>query len=1284
MASRFRTILAAGLSGILPLVASAQTTPHASMLKHPDVSRTHIVFSYANDLWIVPRTGGVALPLADPPGVENWPHFSPDGKTIAFVGNYDGGTDIYTIPTAGGQAQRLTHHPAGEHLTDWTMDDRLVFSAHGLAGLGRQEQLFTISTDGGLPEQLPVPYGANGTISPDGTWLAYSPYQRDSRTWKRYRGGMATDIWLFNLEDHSARRVTDWEGTDTLPMWHGRTLYYLSDAGPAHRLNIWSYDIETGNRTQVTAFTEFDVKWPSIGPGTQNTGEIVFQYGASLYLLDLATGISDAVDVRIPGDRPKLRPTRVDAARNITSLNISPTGKRAVIAARGDIWTAPAEHGSPRNLTRTDGTAERDPAWSPDGRWIAYFSDATGEYELYITQSDGKGETRQLTFDNGPFKSDIDWAPDSKALTFSDKTGALYLFTFAQTEDENADADDEDGGDEAAADEGDGEMEEGDVEEEDEGDEDDVMAVDTLVLVDTDPWAETLAVSWSQDGRWLAYSKGEQDQPGHSIWLYNVETGEKQQVTSDMFNEWNPVFDRRGDYLYFVSSRSFNPTYSDIDNTYIYRGSQVLLAVPLRADMDSPWLPKSDEESWDGKSKDEDKADGAEDGGKDEAADDGGEDAGEDEGDAPDDEAAVIEDDGVSGTWEGSASGVEGLPDGGLPFTLTLTMAKDNTVTGSLAAGPFSGACEGTYNPETGKLSMTLTLPDATVTLELKIEDGTMTGTASAEGDTYQIMGTRTASGSDAEAEEKEEKEAEKVKIDLDGFERRALPLPVSAGQFGRLAVNNKDQLIYVRRAMNGQAGGVMLFDIDDEKKEEKTVAKGVGGFSMSADGKKLLLANGGGGTIQDASAGGKGKKVTTRGMVAVINPRNEWKQVFTDAWRIQRDFFYDPNMHGVDWQGVYDQYVKLIDDCNSREDVNTVIGEMIAELNVGHAYLWGGGTERAPSISVGMLGCNYELAEAEQGTAYRISKIYEGAPWDSDARGPLSQPGVDVKEGDYLLAVNGIPIDTVQDPWAAFAGLAGRTTTITVSDKPVIDDDAREVLLKPTSSEGGLRYRAWIEHNRAYVEEKSNGQVGYIYVPDTGVNGQNNLYRQFFGQRSKKALIIDERWNGGGQIPTRFIELLNRPVVSYWARRDGNDWTWPPDSHQGPKCMLINGLAGSGGDMFPWLFRYNKLGKLIGTRTWGGLVGISGNPALIDGGYTSVPTFAFYETDGTWGIEGHGVDPDIEVIDDPSLMVNGGDPQLDAAIQLMLDEIQTHPYVKPPRPAYPDRSGMGVREEDK
>jgi len=1111
---------------------SAGTQPSPLMLRNPDVGPTHIVFVYADDLWIVPREGGVALPLASPAGLEQFPKFSADGGTIAFVGNYEGNRDLYTIPTNGGVPIRVTYHPAQETLCDWAPDGRLVYFTNGFAGLGRQVQLYTVAAAGGLPEKLLPPYGANGAISSDGKWLAYTPHTRDHRTWKRYRGGMATDIWLLNLRDHSSKRITDWEGTDSQPMWHGQTIYYMSDAGPLHRMNIWSYDVDSGVREQVTHFADFDVKWPSIGPGSNGAGEIVLQNGSGLYLIDLADGQAREVQVHVPGDRPTIRPHDVNAAKFISSLNISSTGKRAVIAARGDIWTLPAKHGSPRNLTRTDGVVERDPTWSPDGQWLAYFSDQTGEYELYIMQSDGKGETRQLTSDGNLFRYNPVWSPDSKHIAFSDMSGSFYLHTL-------------EGG--------------------------------TTRLIDVDPWAGRPTLSWASDSGWIAYNKGGANRSG-AIWLYKVGSGEKHQVTSGMFSDTWPTFDRKGDYLFFSSHRDFSsPVYEDIGTTFVYSDTDVLVVVPLRDDVGSPWAPKSDEEKW-----------------------------GDDEKEGEDD---AEEQDDDNGDTKGDASTDKGDDE------------------------------------------------DSETKDEKKSEDD--------------------GNGKD------DEKEPGPVEIEIEGFEQRALKIPVKRGAFHRLAVSHDGKLIYVRSARRGSDGksAIKIFDLEDEKKEEKTVLE-AGFFTLSADGKKMLVRNGKTMAIVDAKADQKlDKPISQEGMNDRIDPRAEWRQMFNEAWRVERDFFYDPNMHGVDWNAVRTRYGAMIDDCVSRRDVQFVIGEMISELNVGHAYVRGGGdVEEEPKVSVGMLGVDYSLDNG----AYRISKIYEGAAWDIDARGPLTQPNVDVHEGDYLLEVNGVPVDSKHDPWAVFQGLAKTTVTLTVSEKSIKDDDARQVIVEPIENERNLRYRAWIERNRKHVEAQSNGRVGYVYVPNTGRNGQNDLVRQFYGQLDKDALIVDERWNGGGQIPTRFIELLNRSNTNYWARRHGNDWPWPPDSHQGPKCMLINGLAGSGGDCFPYYFRQAGIGKLIGMRTWGGLVGISGNPGLIDGGGVTAPTFAFYENDGTWGVEGHGVDPDIEVIDDPALMIDGGDPQLDKAIEHMLAELRRNPYMAPKRPTYPDRSGMGVSDADK
>lgn len=1286
-------VMACGLAMSVGSVASGQVQPHAGMLRWPDVSATQIVFSYANDVWVVSKGGGVASPLASPPGPEQFPRFSPDGKRVAFVGNYDGGRDLYTIGVEGGVPTRVTYHPGGEMLCDWTPDGKgLHYLTNGLAGLGRQTQAFTMSAEGGPGTKLPVPYSGFGAISPNGEWLAYTPHSTDTRTWKRYRGGMATDVWLFNLKDNSAKKVTDWEGTDTLPMWvpggDGKVLYYLCDMGPEHRLNIWSYDVGSGARAQVTAFKDDDVRWPSVGPGGDGKGEIVFQLGEKLMLLNVGTGVSAEVKVTIPGAKPKLRTRTVDAAGWLSGGSISPSGKRVAMEARGELFSVPAMEGITRNLTRTDGVAERDPAWSPDGKWIAYFSDESGEYELWVRASDAKApeekkdekkgeraeekkegeakaeekkeekkadeepkrETRKLTTLGAGFRMSPQWSPDSTMITFTDSGGRLMLTQLAT-----------------------GETKE----------------------VDKDPWMGGMSVSWSQDSKWMAYRRSDEKTSAGVIWIMEAKTGEKHRVTSGMFDAKSPAFDRKGDWLFYASSLATNnPEYSDLDTTYAYTNSEVLVATPLRKDVKSPLLPKSDEETWkkeekkkDDKKKDEKKP---EEGKKDDAKPE--EKKPEERKEEKKEEKPAVAakaDDGVSGKWEGKVKGSMPQMAAGLPITVSIRVSEDGKVTGTISSMMGGGSVTGTYTKGTGEIEMSVSVMKMTVVLKGTVKDLEASGTWSAGDQSGDWSMKRTSA--DAGEEKKDDassgsggEKAKEVKIDFDGLEQRGVELMVGPGGFGQLAVTDGDKLLFVRRSgRSSEAGGIKIYDYKADEPKEEMVTVG-GGFDMTPDGKKLLVGT----KIVDASSGGgKAQSVTTQGMMMTIDPRDEWKQIFTDAWRIFRDYFYEPTMHGTDWEGLRKHYGAMLDDASSREDVNWIISEMISELNIGHAYLGAPGDVEGQSggPSIGLLGADFALEGTGEAKAYRITRILNAGAWDADARGPLQVAGVDVKEGDYLLAVNGIEVDTTRDVYASFVGTAGKVTAITVNASPTMDGKQREVLVKPIGNETELRYRAYIESKRKYVEEKSGGKIGYIYVPNTGVDGQNDLYRQYFGQRGKDALIIDERWNGGGQIPTRFIELLNRPPTNYWARRDGNDWPWPPDAYFGHKCMLVNGLAGSGGDMFPWLFKQSKLGPVIGMRTWGGLVGISGNPGLIDGGSISVPTFGFYETDGTWGVEGHGTDPTIEVIDDPSKMVGGGDPQLDRGIEEMLAAIKAKPYMPPKRPASPTyRKGMGIEEKDK
>ncbi len=1225
----------AGTAAAFAPAALAEINPHGGMLRYPDISKSQIVFVYGNDLWTVPREGGRATPLAGPVGQELFPKFSPDGSEIAFVGNYDGDTDIYVIEKDGGLARRVTHHPGTEVLNDWTSQDDLLFYMSGLGGLTRQTQLFTIDTEGGEYNQLPVPYGAQGAISADGKWLAYTPHTRDARTWKRYRGGMATDIWLFNLDTNESKQVTDWEGTDTIPMWAGDTLYYLSDAGDEHRLNLWSYNTRTGQRQQHTKFTNYDVKWPSMGPGPNGRGEIVFQNGSKLYRFDCANGRHTAVDVFIPGDRPTLRAQTRDVNSDITDWSIAPSAKRVATIARGDVWTLPAENGTPRNLTRSPGSQERSVAWSPDGQWLVYTSDESGEMELYLVQSDGMGETRQLTHDSKTYYSAMNWSPDSEKIAYADKGGTLRVL----------------------------DVESGSSE-----------------IIDVDGRGGVFLPSWSADSRWMTYAKSDTSgSENTSIYIHDTETGETHRVTSGFFNDTAPTFDRGGEYLYFASNRAFSPIYDDmyggLESPFVYVDTEVLIAVPLRDDVKSPYLPKSDEEEWDKDAKKDEKKDGD---------------------DKEDDKKENGKDTGVVGEWEGTSEGMMqmGMEEDTVPFTMSITRNADGSYSATTTTqGESIGLEDVRFDPGTGEFSGKVPSPVGAVVLKATVSGGSMSGTWEIEGmgvtGTWSATKTGAPAADDDDAEKKDgddkdakKKKAKPVEIDIEGFEARSMQLAPDRGLFFNLSVNDKDQLMYVRRSGRGMGGGseIMLFDIKDEKKEEKSVAKNAGRYELTADGKKMLLPRGNGAQIQNASAGASGKPVVTSPMLQTAEPREEWESIVRNAWRIIRDFFYDPTIHGVDWDQVLEDHLAMLPDAVTREDVTFIIQEMIGEMNVGHAYYReGGDIERASNRNVGLLGADFTLDDG----AYKITRILRGAEWDTDARGPLNQPGLDIKEGEYILAVNGVPVDVEKDIYASFIGMAGRPVTITVSEKAELDDDARQIVVEPRSNEVELRYRDWVESNRRRVYELSDGKVGYIYVPNTGGQGQNELVRQFYGQAHMDALIIDERWNGGGQMPSRFIDILKRPASNYWAVRDGADWTSPFRAHNGPKCMLINGLAGSGGDAFPFLFRYHEVGPIIGMRTWGGLVGIGGYPPMVDGSSVTAPSFAFYNTDGTWGIEGHGVDPDIVVIDDPAKMVDGGDPQLERAVEEMLEAIEREGYQRPARPAYPDRSKMGIPESD-
>jgi len=1095
--------------------------PDARMLRFPDVSAEQIVFAYAGDLWVVSRQGGTARRLSSPKGQEMFPKFSPDGSRIAFSGNYDGNTDVYVMPTGGGEPRRLTHHPDADLVVEWYPDGRsILYRSRMKSPSSRFNRFFRQSVEGGLPETLPLAYGELASFSPDGTRMALQLISREFRTWKRYRGGMASDLWLYDLINNTSEKFTDFPGTDAVPMWHEDAIYFLSDRDEHQKLNIWAYDLRTKRVRQVTRFTEYDVKWPSVGPDA-----IVFENGGRLHLLDLATEESRPLDIRVPADLPHMRKELKTVSGYIQSFSLSPSGKRALFEARGEVFTVPEKHGSVRNLTNTSGIAERYPAWSPDGSHVAYFSDQTGEYELYLRPGDGKGEEKQITQGGSAFRYSPLWSPDSEKIAFSDKTGSLFITDVADGE---------------------------------------------IRFVDKDEWRNMQSYAWSPDSRWLTYAKRGANNHAN-IMIYDTNDATVHQVTSDFYDDTNPIFDVGGKYLFFRSNRAFNPMYGDMDSTWIYPLSTQLYAVTLTKDLGSPLAPRSDEEEVKEKEKKEE----------------------QEEGDC-EDESADKKDD----------------PDG---------------------------------------------------------ED--LNGDQDDEAENQQAEKPKKS--------EKEDAEVEPVKVDFDGFEDRVVELPIDAGDLGSLnSVEGK--LLFLRRLPRGarkpgESSGTLLY-YDLKEREEKTVLDGIDGYDLSADGKKVIYKSRSTYGIVDVGANKKvgDGKIASGDLKAWIDPQEEWRQIFFECWRVERDFFYDPDMHGVDWEAMKDRYAALLPYIVDREDLNYVIGEMIAELNASHTYVRGGDMEQPERLSVGLLGCDFELDE--QNEAYRISRIYEGANWNAEPRSPLRAPGVDVNEGDYLLAVNGRPLDTSEDPWAAFQGLAGEVVTLTVGPTPDAND-ANDVLIKPMSSEFRLRNLAWIQSNREKVERATQGRVGYIYVPDTGTNGQNELVRQFTPQWDKDALIIDERFNSGGQIPDRFIELLNRPIYNYWARRDHRDWQTPFLSNTGPKVMLINGWSGSGGDAFPYYFREAGLGPLVGTRTWGGLIGISGNPQPIDGGSITAPTFGFYEEDGEWAVEGYGVDPDYEVENAPHELAAGRDPQLDTAISVALRLLKKEPPERPKKPAYPNRS---------
>ncbi len=1069
----------------LPVVAQV----NARLFQFPDVSETQITFVYAGDIWVVSKEGGTAQRLSSPKGNELLPKFSPDGKTIAFTGNYNGNNDIYTIPANGGLPVRVTNHPSTDRMLAWYPGgDNILFASTRRSGRQRFNQLYKISKNGGLPEKLPVPYGEFGEISKDGKWLAYTKRTRLFRTWKRYRGGTAPNIWIFNLKDYSSRNITNNDANNELPMWAGENIYYLSDNGPAERFNIWVYNLNNKSSKQITFFKNFDIRFPSIGPGN-----IVFEAGGKMYLLNLKSKKYTEVKIKVVTDEISLLPKKEKVSAYTQNASIAYNGKRVIVQARGDLFSLPAKHGPVIDLTRTSGIAERYPAWSPDGKYLVYWSDKTGEYELTLKDFTKNGSEKTLTEYGPGFRYNIFWSPDSKKIAFINKAMVIKIYNFTT---------------------------------------DKTTFVDKgLYMYEGD--LQGFRVGWSPDSRYIAYSRGV-DNKNNAVFIFDTQSKKKRQVTTGYYSDYDPAFDVEGKYLYFLTSRTFHPLYSSFENTWIYTNSSTIAAVPLTKETASPLSNRNDE-------------------------------------------------------------------------------------------------------------------------VKPKVEK------------------KKDKKNDKKDSKKKDKAKVKPVKIDFNGFESRIVSLPPKAGRYGNLSTV-KGKIIYQKYPNNGSSDkkiDLVYYDLKDRK--EKTIIKGINSYQLSANGKKILVVKRGKNpkaSVIDVKPNQKMKDMLPLNqMEMTINPRKEWKQIFTDAWRFERDYFYDPNMHGVDWEAVKEKYGKLLNDVVTRSGLNFVIGELIGEISSSHTYRSGGDLQRGKRENTGLLGINWTLNNG----AFQIKKIIHGASWDDNVRSPLAEPGLKVKVGDYILAVNDIPLNTKKEPYSAFQGLAGKTIKLTVNSKPDYEG-AKSIYVKTLRSESRLRHLAWIEANREYVEKKSNGKIGYVYVRSTGLDGQSELVRQFLAQVDKAGLIIDERFNSGGQIPDRFIELLDRKPLAFWAVRDGKNWQWPPTANFGPKAMLINGWSGSGGDAFPDYFRKRKLGPLIGMRTWGGLIGYTGVPNLIDGGRVTVPTFRMYNPDGKWFREGYGVAPDIKVMDDPTLMAEGKRPQLNAAIKYVLKQIKKNPNPEPKQPPYEKR----------
>ncbi len=1061
------------------------------LLRFPAVHGNQVVFTYAGDLYTVPLKGGVARKLTSySSGYEVFARFSPDGKQIAFTGQYDGNTEVFLIPSQGGVPKRLTY-TATLHRDDisdrmgpnnivmtWADNNHIVYRSRKQSFNSFKGQLFKVSINGGLSEELPLPSGGFCTYSPDGKKLAYNRVFREFRTWKYYKGGMADDVWIYDFDANKVKRITNTINQEIFPMWHGNKVYFLSDRD--RTMNLFVYDLTTKATTKLTHYTNYDIKFPSLGDHS-----IIYENGGELFNYELSTGEITKVPVYIENDLITGRNALKDASKLIRSWALAPDGKRVAFGARGDVYTVPAKHGITRNLTQSSGAHDRNVEWSPNGKYISYISDRTGEDEIYIQNQNGMEKAIQITSGSDTYKYNPVWSPDSKKLLWSDKMGRLLYVDI------------------------------------------DSKKV-TTVVADSKDW-EIRDYTWSPDSRWIAYTLPH-NRSMSRILVYNLENKKTAFVTDEWYNAGNPEFDPEGKYLYFTSSRDFHPIYSWTEWNHAYQDMQQVYMVTLRKDIPSPFAPENDEVS--------------------------------------------------------------------------------------------------VKNQENGK---------------------------------------KKKSEKKSEKNSKEKSSVNNINIDFNGISNRVIKVSKKPGSYWNLSAV-KGKIYY---AFNSSKDGMQMKLVTLKGHKETDLGK-IASFVISADKKKMLVNTHGKYAVINLPSSKINAKdfVDVSDMKVMVNLPEEWNQIFVESWRQMRDFFYAPNMHGLDWPKIKEKYGALVPYVKNRNDLNYLIGEMIGELSIGHAYVNGGDKPSPKRIKTGLLGA--KISRDNSGY-FRIDKILKGENWTKETRSPLTEPGVNINEGDFIIAINGKPVTQTNDLFTMLTGTAEKEVMLTINSQPSKDGAHNEIVV-PIGDEAGLYYYNWVMNNIEKVNKATNGEVGYIHIPDMGPEGLNEFVKLFYPQLNKKALIIDDRGNGGGNVSPMIIERLARKLTLYGTSRNNDITTKPEQIMLGPKVLLIDNYSASDGDLFPYQFKKLKLGTVIGVRSWGGVVGIRGSLPFIDGGDLRKPEFAPIDTEGKWTIEGHGVDPDIVIDNDPVKEYAGDDQQLDKAIEVALQQMKNVKPI-PPIPPFPDKS---------